>query len=51
MIIATPRRAKVVAIVDDDESVQSGFAGLMKEAGLPAWSFASAEGFLGHLSS
>ena len=46
MTIATPRRAKVVAIVDDDESVRSALLGLMKEAGLPAWSFASAEEFL-----
>jgi hypothetical protein len=33
--IATPKLAKVVDIVDDDESVRSAMLGLMKEAGLP----------------
>jgi FixJ family two-component response regulator len=46
MTFATPRRTKVVAIVDDDESIRNALLGLMKEAGLPAWSFASAEEFL-----
>jgi FixJ family two-component response regulator len=36
----------LVAIVDDDESIRSALQGLMKEAGLPAQSFASAEEFL-----
>lgn len=37
---------KVVAIVDDDESIRAALQGFMKEAGLPAQSFASAEEFL-----
>jgi FixJ family two-component response regulator len=37
---------KVVAIVDDDESIRAALQGFMKEAGLPAKSFASAEEFL-----
>jgi FixJ family two-component response regulator len=37
---------KLVAIVDDDESVRTALVGLMKAAGLPARSFASAEEFL-----
>jgi FixJ family two-component response regulator len=42
-----PRREnKLVAIVDDDESVRSALQGLMKAVGLPARSFASAEEFL-----
>src|SRR6516162_9205061 len=40
------RRTKMVAIVDDDESVRSALQGLMKAVGLPARSFASAEEFL-----
>lgn len=39
-------RPKVVAIVDDDELIRDSLDGLMKEAGLPALSFASAEEFL-----
>lgn len=39
-------RTKVVAIVDDDESVRAALLGLMKEVGLPAKAFASAEEFL-----
>jgi FixJ family two-component response regulator len=35
-----------VAIVDDDDSVRTALQGLMKEAGLPAVTFASAEDFL-----
>jgi FixJ family two-component response regulator len=38
--------AKMVSIVDDDESVRSALQGLMKVVGLPARSFASAEEFL-----
>jgi len=38
---------KFVAIVDDDESIRAALQGFMKEAGLPAQSFASAEEFLG----
>jgi FixJ family two-component response regulator len=37
---------KLVAIVDDDESLRSALRGLMKEAGFPARAFASAEEFL-----
>ena len=40
------RERKLVVIVDDDESLRSALQGLMKEAGLPARSFASAEDFL-----
>ena len=40
------RKGKLVAIVDDDESVRSALQGLMKAVGLPARSFASAEEFL-----
>jgi FixJ family two-component response regulator len=40
------RRNKLVAIVDDDESIRSALQGLMKSVGLPARSFASAEEFL-----
>ena len=36
----------MVAIVDDDDSVRSALQGLMKVAGLPALTFASAEEFL-----
>jgi FixJ family two-component response regulator len=38
---------KFVAIVDDDESIRAALQGFMKEASLPAQSFASAEEFLG----
>jgi FixJ family two-component response regulator len=38
--------AKLIAIVDDDESVRSALQGLLKSAGLAAHSFASAEEFL-----
>jgi FixJ family two-component response regulator len=45
----------VVAIVDDDELMRGAVQGLLKEAGLPARAFASAEEFLDsgaqHLSS
>ena len=37
---------RLVAIVDDDDSVRSALQGLMKEAGLPAMAYASAEEFL-----
>ena len=42
----TQVKAKLVAIVDDDESVRVALQGLMKAAGYPARSFASAEEFL-----
>ena len=45
----------MVAIVDDDELMRGALRGLLKEAGLPARAFASAEEFLDsgaqHLSS
>ena len=44
--MAVQVRTKVVAIVDDDESVRAALLGLMKEVGLPAKAFASAEEFL-----
>jgi FixJ family two-component response regulator len=39
-------KAKVVAIVDDDDLMRAALRGLLKSAGLPAQSFASAEEFL-----
>ena len=36
----------MVVIVDDDESMRNALRGLMKEIGLPAQDFASAEDFL-----
>ena len=44
----TQRDGKFVAIVDDDESIRAALQGFMKEAGLPAKAFASAEEFLGN---
>jgi len=38
--------AKLIAIVDDDDSVRTAVQGLLKAVGLPAQTFASAEGFL-----
>ncbi len=47
--------SRLVAIVDDDELIRGALQGLLKEAGLPARAFASAEQFLDagaqHLSS
>jgi FixJ family two-component response regulator len=37
---------KLVAIVDDDDSVRDALEGLLKSAGLPARAFASAEEFI-----
>jgi FixJ family two-component response regulator len=37
---------KLVAIVDDDNSMRSALQGLLKAVGLPAQAFASAEEFL-----
>jgi FixJ family two-component response regulator len=37
---------KLVAIVDDDDSMRTAVQGLLKAAGLPAQAFASAEDFL-----
>ncbi len=44
--MATPRKAKLVAIVDDDDSVRSALHGMLKAVGLPTLAFASAEEFL-----
>jgi len=50
-----PPESGWVAIVDDDELIRGALQGLLKEAGLPARAFASAEEFLDsgaqHLSS
>jgi FixJ family two-component response regulator len=40
------RNGKLVAIVDDDDSMRSALQGLLKAVGLPAQAFASAEEFL-----
>src|SRR5437899_12713276 len=44
--MATESRAKLVAIVDDDDSVRGALLGLMKAVGVPAQAFASAEELL-----
>jgi FixJ family two-component response regulator len=44
--MAIDEQTKLVAIVDDDESIRSALQGLMKVVGFPARSFASAEEFL-----
>ena len=44
--MATQAKEKLVAIVDDDESVRIALTGLMKAVGLPAKTFASAMEFL-----
>ncbi len=44
--MARDQKSRLVAIVDDDESVRSALQGLMKEAGFPALSFSCAEDFL-----
>jgi FixJ family two-component response regulator len=40
------RKAKMVAVVEDDESYRAAVQRLLKSAGLPVRSFASAEDFL-----
>src|ERR1035438_4346022 len=40
------RKAKMVAIVDDDELMRSALQGMLKSVGLPSQAFASAEEFL-----
>jgi FixJ family two-component response regulator len=42
----TQGNTKLVAIVDDDDSIRTALQGLLKSAELPAQSFASAEEFL-----
>lgn len=44
--MASQENTKVVAIVDDDESIRNALQGLMKVAGYRALAFASAEDFL-----
>jgi FixJ family two-component response regulator len=44
--MATQANGRIVAIVDDDESVRSALSGLMKAVGLPNQAFSSAEDFL-----
>jgi len=39
-------KTKLVAIVDDDDSVRSALQGLLKAVGLPALAFASGEEFM-----
>jgi FixJ family two-component response regulator len=44
--MATQGKTKLVAIVDDDDSMRSALQGLLESAELPAQAFASAEEFL-----
>jgi FixJ family two-component response regulator len=44
--MATQPKAKLVAIVDDDELMRGALQGLLKAVGLPAQAFSSAEEFL-----
>jgi FixJ family two-component response regulator len=44
--MAVQGKTKMVAIVDDDDSVRSALHGMLKAVGLPALAFASAEEFL-----
>jgi FixJ family two-component response regulator len=44
MVIET--KTKLVAVVDDDDSMRSALQGLLRAVGLPAQAFASAEDFL-----
>ena len=44
--MAIDGKTKLVAILDDDDSVRSALQGLLKVVGLPAQAFASAEEFL-----
>jgi FixJ family two-component response regulator len=44
--MVTESKTKLVAIVDDDDSVRSALAGLLKAVGLATLAFASAEEFL-----
>lgn len=44
--MASKESRRLVVIVDDDELVRESLNGLMKEAGFPALTFASAEEFL-----
>jgi|SRR6202047_1419380 FixJ family two-component response regulator len=44
--MATQGKPRLVAIVDDDDSMRSALHGLLQSADLPAQAFASAEEFL-----
>lgn len=44
--MGTKGKTKLVAIVDDDDSMRSALHGLLQSADLPAQAFASAEEFL-----
>jgi FixJ family two-component response regulator len=44
--MANQGETKLVAIVDDDDSVRIALEGLLKSAGLPARAFESAEAFI-----
>ena len=44
--MVTNGKTKLVAIVDDDDSLRDALHGLLKAVGLPAIAFASAEEFL-----
>jgi FixJ family two-component response regulator len=44
--MAIQGKAKLVAIVDDDELMRTALLGLLKSAGLPAQAFPSAEEYL-----
>jgi FixJ family two-component response regulator len=44
--MASEGKAKMVAIVDDDELMRSALQGMLKSVGLPSQTFASAEEFL-----
>jgi FixJ family two-component response regulator len=44
--MSTPGKTKIVAIVDDDDSMRSALQGLLQSAELSSQSFASAEEFL-----
>src|ERR1700738_1096004 len=44
--MATQRKTKLVAIVDDDHSMRGALQGLLKAVGLPSQAFASAAEFL-----
>ena len=44
--MATQANGRIVAIIDDDESVRTALKELLRSVGLPARAFASAEDFL-----
>jgi FixJ family two-component response regulator len=44
--MANQRKTKLVAILDDDDSIRSALQGLLEAVGLPAQAFGSAEEFL-----